>query len=71
MSKIYFKSITLIIRISNFLFSFQDGSGKLDFREYVIGLSLMSMPANSDATITLAFKVNQLVFCAVFLNQLS
>ena len=36
---------------------FQDGSGSIDFREYVIGLSLVSTPANTDSTISLAFQV--------------
>ncbi|XP_074646514.1 lysophosphatidylcholine acyltransferase 2-like [Tubulanus polymorphus] len=35
----------------------RDGSGSIDFREYVIGLSLISMPANTEETIQLAFKL--------------
>ena len=33
------------------------GSGEIDFREYVIGLSLVSQPANSDETLKRAFKL--------------
>ncbi|KAJ8302798.1 hypothetical protein KUTeg_019194 [Tegillarca granosa] len=32
-------------------------SGKIDFREYVIGLSLISSPVNTDETIRLAFEL--------------
>ncbi|XP_064639975.1 lysophosphatidylcholine acyltransferase 2-like isoform X2 [Lineus longissimus] len=35
----------------------RDGSGTIDFREYVIGLSLISMPANTDETLQLAFRL--------------
>lgn len=35
----------------------RDGSGSIDFREYVIGLSLVSTPANTDSTISLAFQI--------------
>ncbi|XP_059143736.1 lysophosphatidylcholine acyltransferase 2-like [Physella acuta] len=35
----------------------RDGSGTIDFREYVIGLSLVSAPANSEETIQLAFQL--------------
>ncbi|XP_012941031.1 lysophosphatidylcholine acyltransferase 2 isoform X3 [Aplysia californica] len=35
----------------------RDGSGTIDFREYVIGLSLISEPANNDETIQLAFQL--------------
>ncbi|XP_022092039.1 lysophosphatidylcholine acyltransferase 2-like isoform X1 [Acanthaster planci] len=33
----------------------RDGSGKIDFREYVIGCSLLAQPANNDETLKLAF----------------
>ncbi len=36
---------------------FQDDSGVIDFREYVIGMSLIAMPANNEETIQLAFQV--------------
>ncbi|XP_071959020.1 lysophosphatidylcholine acyltransferase 2-like isoform X2 [Antedon mediterranea] len=35
----------------------RDGSGKIDFREYVIGCSLVSKPAKTEETITMAFKL--------------
>ncbi|KAL3859040.1 hypothetical protein ACJMK2_009278 [Sinanodonta woodiana] len=35
----------------------RDGSGTIDFREYVIGLSLISNPVNNEETIQLAFKL--------------
>jgi lysophosphatidylcholine acyltransferase/lyso-PAF acetyltransferase len=35
----------------------RNGSGTIDFREYVIGLSLVSEPANNDETIQLAFQL--------------
>ncbi|CAH1778543.1 unnamed protein product [Owenia fusiformis] len=35
----------------------RDRSGTIDFREYVIGLSLISQPANTDETLQLAFKL--------------
>ncbi|XP_072169325.1 lysophosphatidylcholine acyltransferase 2-like [Diadema setosum] len=35
----------------------RDGSGKIDFREYVIGCALVSQPANTDDTIQMAFKM--------------
>ncbi|CAL1540095.1 unnamed protein product [Lymnaea stagnalis] len=35
----------------------RDGSGKIDFREYVIGLSLVSAPVNQEDTIRLAFQL--------------
>lgn len=35
----------------------RDGSGTIDFREYVIGLSLISRPANTESTIALAFEL--------------
>ena len=36
----------------------QDGSGKIDFREYVIGCALVTQPANTEDTIRMAFKVS-------------
>lgn len=36
---------------------FQDGSGHIDFREYVIGMSLISEPSNDDETVRLGFKL--------------
>ncbi|BFZ19725.1 hypothetical protein BsWGS_22764 [Bradybaena similaris] len=35
----------------------RDGSGTIDFREYVIGLSLLSSPVNNDDTLDLAFEL--------------
>lgn len=35
----------------------RNGSGEIDFREYVIGLSLVSQPANSDETLKRAFEI--------------
>ncbi|XP_041454357.1 lysophosphatidylcholine acyltransferase 2-like [Lytechinus variegatus] len=35
----------------------RDGSGKIDFREYVIGCALISQPANTEDTIRMAFKM--------------
>ncbi|KAI8504369.1 Lysophosphatidylcholine acyltransferase 2 [Branchiostoma belcheri] len=35
----------------------RDGTGKIDFREYVIGLSVVSQPANTDETLQMAFKL--------------
>ncbi|CAG5126640.1 unnamed protein product, partial [Candidula unifasciata] len=35
----------------------RDGSGTIDFREYVIGLSLLSSPVNNDDTLELAFEL--------------
>ncbi|KAF6039680.1 LPCAT2 [Bugula neritina] len=35
----------------------RDGSGNIDFREYVIGMSLISEPARADDSIRLAFKL--------------
>ncbi|XP_045191517.2 lysophosphatidylcholine acyltransferase 2-like isoform X3 [Mercenaria mercenaria] len=35
----------------------RDDSGSIDFREYVIGLSLISAPANTESTISLAFQL--------------
>ncbi|XP_071813429.1 lysophosphatidylcholine acyltransferase 2-like isoform X1 [Apostichopus japonicus] len=35
----------------------RNGSGKIDFREYVIGCSLVAQPANNEETIQLAFKM--------------
>ena len=38
-------------------FFFQDDSGYVDFREYLIGLALVSQPANSEEAMQLAFQV--------------
>lgn len=35
----------------------RDGSGKIDFREYVIGCALISQPANTEDTVQMAFKM--------------
>ncbi|GFN75133.1 lysophosphatidylcholine acyltransferase 2, partial [Plakobranchus ocellatus] len=35
----------------------RDGSGTIDFREYVIGLSLVSNPVNNEETIKVAFEL--------------
>ncbi|KAK3086372.1 hypothetical protein FSP39_017489 [Pinctada imbricata] len=35
----------------------RDGSGTIDFREYVIGLSIISTPVNTEETIKLAFEL--------------
>lgn len=34
-----------------------DGTGKIDFRQYLIGLSVIAKPANTEETIQVAFKV--------------
>jgi hypothetical protein len=44
------------------LLCMQDQNGTIDFREYVIGLSLLSHPASEDATLELAFKVRMELF---------
>ena len=36
---------------------FQDDSGYINFREYLIGLALVSQPANSEEAMQLAFQV--------------
>ena len=36
---------------------FQDDSGHINFREYLIGLALVSQPANSEEAMELAFQV--------------
>lgn len=36
---------------------FQDDSGHINFREYLIGLALVSQPANSEEAMQLAFQV--------------
>ncbi|KAK2514920.1 hypothetical protein Q9233_014704 [Columba guinea] len=36
---------------------FQNGDGTIDFREYVIGLSILCNPANTEETIRMAFKL--------------
>ena len=38
-------------------FFFQDDSGHINFREYLIGLALVSQPANSEEVMQLAFQV--------------
>ncbi|XP_025076258.1 lysophosphatidylcholine acyltransferase 2-like isoform X3 [Pomacea canaliculata] len=35
----------------------RDGSGSIDFREYLIGLSLVSQPANTENTLRFAFEL--------------
>ena len=40
------------------LFSCKDDSGFLNFREYLIGLALVSQPANSEEAMKLAFQVS-------------
>jgi len=35
----------------------RNATGEIDFREYVIGLSLVSQPANSDETLKRAFQI--------------
>ena len=44
------------------LFLLQNASETIDFREYIIGLSLISQPASSDETIKLAFQVCQALY---------
>lgn len=46
---------TLFLR--HHVFFCQNGSGTIDFREYVIGLSLVSSPENTEDTIKFAFQV--------------
>ncbi|NWI95232.1 PCAT2 acyltransferase, partial [Pitta sordida] len=40
-----------------FLLFDRDGDGTIDFREYVIGLSILCNPANTEETIKMAFKL--------------
>lgn len=40
------------------MFSFKDDSGFINFREYLIGLALVSQPANSEEAMKLAFQVS-------------
>ena len=40
------------------LFSCKDDSGFINFREYLIGLALVSQPANSEEAMKLAFQVS-------------
>ena len=48
---------------------FQNGSETMDFREYLIGLSLVSQPVNNDDTIRLAFQVRcfEMMYECVFI----
>ena len=39
----------------------QSGSGFIDFREYVIGMSLVSQAAVTEKTVKLAFKVRLMI----------
>ena len=47
--------------IINVFVLFQSNSGTIDFREYVIGLSLISQPASTESTIQLAFTVSTIL----------
>lgn len=38
----------------------QDGDGTIDFREYVIGMTVLCRPANTEEVIQTAFKVHTL-----------
>lgn len=42
------------------MFGLQNGDGTIDFREYVIGLSILCNPANTEETIRMAFKVSSI-----------
>lgn len=46
-----------ILFLRHHVFFCQNGSGTIDFREYVIGLSLVSSPENTEDTIKFAFQV--------------
>lgn len=41
----------------------KNGSGVIDFREYVIGMSLISQAAVTEKTVKLAFKVRTSFLC--------
>jgi len=40
-----------------FCVSLKDGDGTIDFREYVIGVTVLCRPANNEEVIQTAFKV--------------
>jgi hypothetical protein len=44
------------------LFNFQGSDGQIDFREFLIGLSLLSQPANNEETLKIAFTVIKKIF---------
>lgn len=52
-----------ISKIYDFL---KDKDGMIDFREFIIGLSLLSRPANTEDTIKLSFQV-KLIYCGLLI----
>ena len=49
--------MTLVHALTSLLLFPQDESGYLDFREYLIGLALVSQPANTEDVMKVAFQV--------------
>ena len=56
MANTFEKSLT-VESLYHLSFFFQDDSGYINFREYLIGLALVSQPANSEEAMQLAFQV--------------
>ena len=52
-----FEKLLTVESLYHLSFFFQDDSGYINFREYLIGLALVSQPANSEEAMQLAFQV--------------